>query len=385
MDLFFLRIQVVVFALVLITSGLCYADNEEKTRKQLQQLKTKISQLQKELKNSKDKLSKEREALRQNEISISNLAKEIKQTNAAIKKHQQQISQNKTKKQNLEKARADQELELAKQIRSAYRIGRQEYLKLILNQEDPYKLTRVVKYYDYFNQSRVERIEKYEKTIGELEKIVAAIEQEQTELANKKITLEDRSKKIKTKQSERNEIISQLNAKIKNQGSSINKLTLDRKQLEKVLAAINMAIEDLPTPKNVGPFSKRKGKLVWPVNGKIIHHFGSSQEQGQLRWNGAVIQAKMGTKISAIHHGRVVFADWLQSYGLLLIIEHGDGYMSLYAHNQTLLKETGEWVNAGDAIATVGNSGGQEKSGLYFEIRYNGKPTDPLKWCVARK
>ena len=133
--------------------------------------------------------------------------------------------------------------------------------------------------------------------------------------------------------------------------------------------------------KHYQPFGKLKGKLPWPVVGKPSNRFGRYRNGTSLRWQGLTIPSTEGNRVEAIHSGRIVFADWLRGSGLLVIIDHGDGYMSLYAHNQSLLKEIGDWVNPGDTIATVGNSGGQQRSGLYFEIRHNGKPTDPKRWC----
>lgn len=121
-----------------------------------------------------------------------------------------------------------------------------------------------------------------------------------------------------------------------------------------------------------------------PIAGRVTNRFGSARSSGKLRWNGVFIEAEPGTPVTAVHYGRVVFSDWLRGFGLLLIVDHGDGYMSLYGHNEVLYRETGDWVTAGETIATVGDTGGQNRSGLYFEIRHAGKPTDPQHWCRVR-
>ena len=138
---------------------------------------------------------------------------------------------------------------------------------------------------------------------------------------------------------------------------------------------------NLEVPENYQAFKDAKGKMPWPVPGRASARFGNSRNQGKMRWQGVLIPGKAGTPVNAIHHGRVVYADWLRGMGLLLIIDHGDGYMSLYAHNQTLLREVGEWVTADTAISTMGNTGGLDRPALYFEIRHKAKPTDPAKWC----
>ena len=130
-------------------------------------------------------------------------------------------------------------------------------------------------------------------------------------------------------------------------------------------------------------FTQRKGNLMWPVQGKVINSFGQ-QRQGSVTWDGLRIQAQSGSDVRAIHGGRVMYADSLPGQGLLLVLDHGDGFMSLYAHNDALLHESGEWVQPGDAIARVGNSGGEKEPGLYFEIRQNGEPVNPLPWLAKR-
>ena len=155
-------------------------------------------------------------------------------------------------------------------------------------------------------------------------------------------------------------------------------------RLQALLDRITASIADLPTPGDTTPFVREKGKLLLPVSGRITDRFGTSRNNGKLRWNGIFIAAPRGAPVRAIHYGRVVFSDWLRGFGLLLIIDHGDGYMSLYGHNQVLYTEVGDWVTAGEIVATVGDTGGQNRAGLYFEIRYKGKPTNPQLWCQAR-
>ena len=155
----------------------------------------------------------------------------------------------------------------------------------------------------------------------------------------------------------------------------------DQRELEELLEAIEEALVNLAMPENYKPFSTAKGTMPWPISGRASHRFGKSRNEGKMRWQGVTIPANAGTTVAAIHHGRVVYADWLRGSGLLIIIDHGEGYMSLYAHNQSLLREVGEWVSAGTNISTVGSTGGLEKSALYFEVRVKGKPTNPASWC----
>jgi septal ring factor EnvC (AmiA/AmiB activator) len=145
------------------------------------------------------------------------------------------------------------------------------------------------------------------------------------------------------------------------------------------------SLANLDAPRSAQPFAGMQGKLLLPVEGRISHRFGNQRNQGKLRWHGIFIDAAEGESVYAVHYGRVVFSDWLRGFGLLMIVSHGEGYMSLYGHNQALFRETGDWVSAGEVIAAVGDSGGQDKTGLYFEIRIDGKPNNPQNWCVTRE
>ena len=154
----------------------------------------------------------------------------------------------------------------------------------------------------------------------------------------------------------------------------------DRHHLEKLLQEVVRITGKMQMPASNHPFNKLKGQLPWPTSGKVLHNFGSQRVANKVRWQGVLISAPEGNPVFAVHQGRVVFADYLRGQGLLLIIDHGSGFMSLYAHNQSLFKNLGDWVNAGEQVASVGQSGGQSNSALYFELRYKGEPTDPRPW-----
>jgi murein hydrolase activator len=175
--------------------------------------------------------------------------------------------------------------------------------------------------------------------------------------------------------------VAKLNESIAGKGAELKKLERDQQELQELLDAIEEAVVNLRVPDNYQPFKSAKGKMPWPVPGRASHRFGNSRNEGKMRWQGVRIPGKAGTPVKSIHHGRVVYADWLRGMGLLIIVDHGDGYMSLYAHNETLLKDVGEWVTAETPISTVGDTGGLDRPALYFEIRHKGKPTNPAGWC----
>jgi septal ring factor EnvC (AmiA/AmiB activator) len=192
--------------------------------------------------------------------------------------------------------------------------------------------------------------------------------------------LDKRYQQLLAIKQQREKTLQKILASLKSGDSRLKKLINDRRELEKLIQSVEQAIINLKIPSEYQAFSKRQGKMPWPVKGRLQNRFGTHR-QGHLKWDGLMIKTSPGTIVKAIHHGRVVFADWLRGQGLLIILDHGDGYMSLYAHSEVLLKDLGDWVVAGEPIARAGNSGGLSESGLYFEIRKNGRPINPRRWC----
>ena len=264
--------------------------------------------------------------------------------------------------------------------------GRQEYLKLLLNQQDPAAVSRVMTYYDYFNKARTTRIDKAIQTITKLDQVKVKIENQRLVLNKLKQQQLAEKKQLEESYNERAVVVARLQQELNSKDKQLSQLLEDEQQIQKLLQAIREVMPELlKVPGEAQPFAKLRGKLKWPAQGKIQNIFGKKRKASRVSWNGIVIKAPEGRNVHAVARGRVAYADWLRGYGLLLIIDHGDGYMSLYGHNQSLFKETGDWVEAGEEIASVGNSGGQQQSGLYFEIRHNGKPTNPGKWCRKQR
>ncbi|MCK4950174.1 MAG: peptidoglycan DD-metalloendopeptidase family protein, partial [Gammaproteobacteria bacterium] len=271
---------------------------------------------------------------------------------------------------------------LSSQIRASYIMGHQEQLKLLLNQSDPSQVQRTVAYYDYLNRSRAQQIKTVIEKLERLQKIETTISLEREKQKQLYGQRRQERKQLEEKRRHRTVLLARLDHEIQNKDKRLNTMLENEKELKDLLQALEKALSDIP-PDTISqqPFSSLKGKLSWPTRGKISKRFGKRRNMGNLRWKGVVISAPMGSNVHAISHGRVAFADWLRGYGLIIIIDHGNGYMSLYGQNQHLLKETGEWVEAGEIIASVGDSGGQANTGLYFELRRQGKPVNPMKWC----
>lgn len=353
----------------------------DNTAAQLKQLNNEMAELKKMLEQFKSHRSELQDSLRKSEVEIGNSQKKINAIEKQLNEQQKELDSLRKQRQQLKDARRQQQGLIEKQVVAAYQVGQQSKLKLLLNQEQPDKISRALTYYDYFNRARAEQITAYLDIISELNTVEPAIASKADQLQHSKSSLDQQLEQLISSRSERKKSLDKINAAIANKDQSLRQLSLDRAELEKLLNTVEQAITQINIPGDYRPFAALKGKLPWPVAGKPANRYGARRSDSGLRWQGLSIPTKEGNEIKAIHHGRVVFADWFRGSGLLVIVDHGDGYMSLYAHNQSLLAQPGDWVTAGETIATAGNSGGQANAGLYFEIRHNGRPNDPAKWC----
>lgn len=374
-----------MFALALLTasSGFAQQPADADYESKLQQLQKSITALKNELSKVKSNRDKLQNDLQASEVDIGALVKKIEQLKGELASQKKQLAQLNQKQDELQLARQEQQQQIAEQINSAYRLGQQSQMKLLLNQEQPQKVARVARYYQYFLDARAEKIDTYLDTLAELEAIKPRIEARTEELLLSQQQLEQRHQQLSQAQAEREKNLARLSQSIQRKDDELKQKALDQQQLEKLIAEVAATITNLALPGDGEPFAKLRGKMPMPTQGKILKQFGSTKVAGKLNWEGVLISAQVGSEVKAIHYGRVVFANYLRGQGLLMILDHGDGYMSLYAHNQALLKEPGDWVRAGELIARVGNSGGQSESALYFEIRHQGKPTNPTQWCKS--
>jgi septal ring factor EnvC (AmiA/AmiB activator) len=355
-------------------------DEEDRTRTQLANLKQEMTALSGELKADLARRSQLRDALRRSEEAIGQIRREIGKTRAELARSEAQLADLNARRQELRVARGRQQERITREIQTAYQIGKQAQLRVLLNQEDPATLARAMTYYDYFYRARQDEIAQHLEIIARINVVEGEIRQTRAGLEETRKTLGNQQAELQQSQRRREVDLDKLTAGIKNKDQQLQKMGRDREELERLLQVIEQAVAEMEVPEEYQAFTNFKGEMPWPVSGTASNRFGSRRDSGNMRWQGLVIPADEGSEVNAIHHGRVVFADWFRGSGLLLIIDHGDGYMSLYAHNEALLRDVGEWVSAGSAVATVGNSGGQREPALYFEIRHEGKPTNPTGW-----
>ena len=351
----------------------------------LKTLEKEISNYKETLNSSHGQKSEIETTLERNEQRINKLLNEIDTIEKELDTTKDKVSSLTEKQKELLTVKSEQQYYIEQQVRAAYEIGSQEYLKVLLNQEDPNEIARMLTYYDYFNQARSRQIESYNLTLLDLDRVTQELDEETVVLESQRKALGAQQKSLANVQKEKQTTLKVLINQISTTGSALSKLKQDRRRLEQLLDKLQESLVNLDEPRSAQPFAGMQGKLLLPVEGRIIHRFGNQRNQGKLKWHGIFIDAAEGESVYAVHYGRVVFSDWLRGFGLLMIISHGEGYMSLYGHNQALFRETGDWVSAGEVIAAVGDSGGQDKTGLYFEIRIDGKPNNPQNWCVTRE
>ena len=375
-------IRTILFSCLLtVCSNTALAQShEEDYERQLKSLAKTIDKLQKELTKTKNSRNELQEALQGSEEEISDLTKKIESIKEALAREKKQLIQHQRERAELERSRKKQQQQINLIVRQAYMLGRQSQIKLLLNQEAPYRITRLLRYHDYIVAAHKEKMDIYLDTIEKINTVEQTIIATTERLENNQQQLNARYQALKASQSQRLATLTKLNRELRSKGDTLSQLKVDQERLEKLLEEATRALSQLILPGDAKPFQTVKGKLPYPARGRITQYYGSPRLNGKLRWKGLLIAGKLGDQVVSVHHGRVIFSDYLRGHGLLLIIDHGDGYMSLYAHNQTLLKETGDWVGSKEPIATLGNTGGQTQAGLYFEIRHNGQPQNPKPW-----
>jgi len=367
-----------LLVMLLLATADVFAETDP--NKQLRLLRERMQRVEAQLTLSQRAKTQEQKALRQLDKKLGVAAKQQRRLSQTLAKKNQRVKALKKQQTSLQQAISGQKDLLAEQLRSAHMMGKQQRIKMLLNQQQADRMSRVMQYYAYFNQARVDNVQLLDKDIQQLQELELQLQHEQTELTTLIVAKRKQSDSLAADKKKRKRLLSGLAKKIKSSAQTLVELKDNEKRLTRLLASIQQAINDIPVSRQQNkPFISRKGKLNWPVKGRLWKRFGSARKSG--RYDGVVISASEGSSIRSISHGRVVYADWLRGYGLLIIVDHGADYLSLYAFNESLYKDVGDWVETGESIATVGLSGGQTRAGLYFSIRKKGKPVNPIHWC----
>lgn len=324
----------------------------------------------------KQALTSSQQALKKLELRTAKLAEALQNTRQRLQQLESEIGNNEAEQTRLEADIRDQLNALKDQVIAAYANGDYDYLKLLLNQQKASSLERQLTYYKYLNDARIAAIDSLKQTQAQLEQVKQALQtqyQQQTELRAEQTA----QRSALTEQQEKQEqAIAKLRNEQRSEEEKIAELRSSQAELEQVIAAIEEALSDRIELIGLKPI---KASLRWPTNGKVQRLFGERRE-GPIRWKGVLIDGEQGQSIRSIADGRVVFADWLRGFGLVIVIDHGEGYMSLYGYNQVIFKNVGEEVQQNEEIALMGQSGAQNSPTLYFEIRFKGQPENPTQW-----
>jgi len=397
------RALCLLLASLLISSPAGAAGKTEASKQALEQLQDKIEALKKELGSTQEAHAEAADALKQSEQAISEANRklyELMQKRSASSSTLQSLSK---KKSDIEQTIQQQQALLSNQLYQQYLNGQQGYTQIILSQRDPGAIARELHYLGYVSRARAQLIASLRRNLGHVAKLNDETADTLREIAALKSEQEKQRKELQANQAERRNVMQKLAAQIKAQRGEISRMQRDEKDLSQLVERLARIVPARPAAKpsraaekgrknealpsvtfDGDSFESLKGRLHLPVRGNIANRFGAAREDNGISWKGLFIKASEGEEVKAVATGHVVFADWLRGFGNLLIVDHGGGYMSLYGNNQTLLKKTGDDVKAGDAIAAVGNSGGNPESGLYFELRHQSKPFDPLAWSVVK-
>ena len=358
---------------------------EQQTKKhQLKVLRQRMEQLRQKIEKKQNEKNSASKYLKDIEVRIGKRANTLNKINQRLRGQKREVQKLKIKQRKIKRKLSKQRAVLSEQIRSSYMMGKQAYIKLLLNQENPAVMGRALTYYDYFHKARSHNINEAIISIEKIKSLTSKIKTKTKKLNVLHKQQQHAKKKLEDDFLNRSIVVKAMEKDIVNKSKRLKQFVVDEQLLQQLLKDIsNIMPSRLTSIDKRETFRKRRGRLKWPVQGKVKRIFGKSRQAANVKWNGVLIASKEGKDVKAISHGRVAYADWLRGYGMLMIVDHGDGYMTLYGYNQALYKETGDWVEEGEVIATVGRSGGQKKSGLYFEVRVKGKPSNPIKWCKS--
>ncbi|GAB2906395.1 murein hydrolase activator EnvC family protein [Rheinheimera gaetbuli] len=370
-----IRCSLVCSALVLV-SALGPAQAQQQQEQELAALQQQIQLTERQLKQQQQQLEQAEQQLQDSDRALAQASAAVRATEQQRQQLTQQEQQLTSQKTQLEHNLAQQQQLLAAQLKSAYSLGRHDYSRMLLNQQDASKLERVLSYYQYFNRARLTQLQQLNQTISELQHVLADLADKQQQLADTLRTLQQQQQQLLSAKASQQQALVALQDTLKQQGRQLDYLRQNESSLQATLDELRRRAQQTL---ELAGLSGQKGSLNWPLKGTLLQKFGESR-QGGMSSRGILIQSNEGATVQAIADGQVIYADWLKGYGWVIVLDHGNGYMSLYGHNQNLLKQPGARISAGEGIALAGMSGGQASAGLYFEIRNKGEAVNPLHW-----
>lgn len=353
-----------------------------------QQQEQELADLQQQIQLSERQLKQQQQQLEQAEQQLQSADRELAKASEKVHRTELERQQLNARQQQLTEEQASledklkqQQALLASQLKSAYSLGQHDYSRMLLNQQDASRLERVLSYYQYFNRARVEQLSALNNTIAALQQVLTELADKQQQLADTLRILQQQQQQLVLAKSTQQQAVTKLQRTLQQQGRQLDYLRQNETSLQATLDELRRKARQA---RELNGLSKQKGRLSWPLNGTLLQKFGESR-QGGMSSRGILIQSSEGAQVHAVADGQVIYADWLKGYGWVIVLDHGDGFMSLYGHNQNLLKQPGARISAGESIALAGMSGGQASAGLYFEIRNKGEAVNPLSWLAKAK
>ncbi len=401
-----------IFCLCVVSTNSIAAKKIDAAKEDLSDLHEKINALKKELDSNQAAHKDATDALKDSETAISSTNKKLREINQKQNKNKNTLSTLKKQSLTLNEKLSQQQKRLSSLLRQQYMHGDQSYTRLILQNKNPSDIARDVKYFSYIAKEHAKVIDDMQSSLEKVKVLNNKTADALRQVAELKAKQEKEKKTLEAQKLEKSKVVKMLSKQISAQRGQIKKLTRDEKNLSNLVKRLAKIVpkkikkpktktnkisprknDDKPevianneeTPSNDYAginFSALKGKLRLPARGQLTNRFGAKRDDTGISWKGLFIRAAEGADVKTVASGRVVFADWMRGFGNLIIVDHGSGYMSLYGNNQAVLKSVGEEVTAGDAIASVGNSGGNESNGVYYELRRNSLPFDPMSWSV---
>jgi septal ring factor EnvC (AmiA/AmiB activator) len=361
--------------LLLCQPALAQQSDTAKARQELKSVQQDISRTEQQRKSQQQQLAEAEQQLKKADQQLAEAAAAVAVQQQELKLLNDKLQELQQRQQQLEAQRLEQQQLLAAQVKAAYQVGGHDYTQLLLNQQDALKLERLLTYYQYFNNARIRQLEALKQTYQQLSELTTAQQQAHHEQSLRLDELKSRQQDLQQAKSSQQQSIRNLQELLEAQKQQLAYLKSNEKSLQSTIAKLKAEAAN----RRLAYTGKKQGQLPWPVQGKIAQKFGA-QQGGQTTASGILIQADNGQPVRAVADGQVIYADWLRGYGWVIVLDHGNGLMSLYGHNQSLLKSPGDVVRSGDHLALVGQSGGRDRSGLYFEIRQKGTAVDPLRW-----
>lgn len=349
---------------------------------QIRQLKKEISGLQKQLSGSEGKAADLNRKLKKSELAIGRISQQMRALDKQLARLGSHAGSLESKRDALRTELNKRAQRISLQLREQYKLGQQPWLQVMLMQKAPEELSRMMRYFGIINTELAAQVQAFRSRLEQLNSTETELSDTEKKMVVKRRQLKLEQNELEKTRAERARALASIRGTIKSDKQRLSRLKADRSRMEKVLRQVQQTIDKAALARDGKAFRELKGKLGWPVKGKIRRSFGSMRDN--IRYDGVWIASKTGRQVKAAHHGRVVFSDWLRGHGLVMIVDHGGNYLTLYGYNETLLRDVGDWVSAGETIATVGASGGRSEPGLYFAIRYKGKPINPKRWLSRR-